>query len=77
MRIAGHSHSPLFRDETNEDAGALLKAGAIDAEMYARMINTPNLNAIIHSLRKRRKQQQQMVQQHPELLMHQGGKKHK
>jgi hypothetical protein len=75
IRISGHSHSPLFRDDAHEDATALMKAKAIDEEMYARMINPPNLNAIVHAIKKRRKQQAKIAREHPELIAHQGGRK--
>jgi hypothetical protein len=51
LRIAGHSHSPLFADDTKEMAGALFKAQAIDQEMLVRMLNPPNKENIIHRLR--------------------------
>jgi hypothetical protein len=53
IRVAGHSHSPLFQDESKEQAAALFKALAIDREMLVRMLNPPNADAIIHKLRKR------------------------
>lgn len=55
LRIAGHSHSPLFVDDTREMAGALLKARAIDQEMLIRMLNPPNRDNLIHSLRVNQK----------------------
>lgn len=51
MRIAGHSHSPLFSDEARELAVLMLKARAIDREMFVKMMAPPNEAAIIHSLR--------------------------
>lgn len=53
MRVAGHSHSPLFADETKEDALVLHKANAIDREMLITMLNPPNKDELIHRLRKR------------------------
>jgi hypothetical protein len=53
VRVAGHSHSPLFADESKEQAAGLFKAQAIDREMLVRMLNPPNADAIIHKLRKR------------------------
>jgi len=55
MRIAGHSHSPLFLDESRELAAVLLKAAAIDREMFVRLINPPQRDTIITSLRAREK----------------------
>jgi hypothetical protein len=55
LRIAGHSHSPLFVDDTRETAGLLFKAQAIDSEGLVRLINPPNRDNIIHALRARNK----------------------
>jgi hypothetical protein len=53
LRIAGHSHSPLFLDESRELAGLLLKSQAIDREMYVRLLNPPQRDSILTSLRQR------------------------
>jgi hypothetical protein len=55
LSVAGHSHSPLFSDDTKELAGALFKAQAIDAEQLIRLLNPPNRNNLIHALRSRQK----------------------
>ncbi len=55
LRVAGHSHSPLFADDTKELAGALFKAQAIDQEDLIRMLNPPNRDNLIHHLRDRQK----------------------
>jgi hypothetical protein len=55
MRIAGHSHSPLFVDESRELAATMLKAQAIDREMFVRLLNPPQRDTIIASLRERAK----------------------
>jgi hypothetical protein len=55
LRIAGHSHSPLFADDTKEVAGALFKAQAIDQEALLRMLSPPNRDNLIHALRARQK----------------------
>jgi hypothetical protein len=67
LRIEGHSHSPLFGDESREIAVLLKKAGAIENEMLVRMLNPPNRDAIIHSQRTSRIKQQKMLKEHPEL----------
>lgn len=74
IRIAGHSHSPLFADETRETALTLRKLDAIDNEELIRALNPPNADALIHSLRSRQKAKAELIQQHPELLAHEGGK---
>jgi hypothetical protein len=43
----------LFADDSKDLAAALFKSQAIDREMYVRMLNPPNADAIIHKLRKR------------------------
>lgn len=53
MRIAGHSHSPLFMDDTREMAALLFKAKAIDREMLIRVLNPPGKDDMIHQLRAR------------------------
>ena len=67
IRVAGHSQSPLFADDSKDLAAALFKSQAIDREMYVRMLNPPNADAIIHKLRKRvvaeKQEQQQQAQQ--------------
>lgn len=55
LRIAGHSHSPLFADESKEMAALLFKAQAIDQEGLLRMLNPPNRDNLIHALRARQK----------------------
>ncbi len=77
IRIEGHSHSPLFGDESREIAVLMKKANAISNELFVRMLNPPNRDAIIHELRQQARQQKRMMQQHPELLQQQlaGGRK--
>jgi hypothetical protein len=60
LRVAGHSHSPLFADDTKEMAGGLFKAQAIDQEGLLRLINPPNRDNLIHALRQRQKRQAAM-----------------
>jgi len=55
LRISGHSHSPLFVDDTKEVAAILMKFQAVDQEMFVRMLNPPGRDNIIHSLRARQK----------------------
>jgi hypothetical protein len=58
IRVAGHSHSPLFADESKDQALLLHKVHAIDREMLIRMLNPPNADALIHRLRKMVKAEQ-------------------
>jgi hypothetical protein len=53
LRIAGHSHSPLFADESRELAQGLFKDQAIDREMLVRLMHPPERDVIISRLRKR------------------------
>ena len=55
MRIDGHSHSPLFADDTKELAGFLTKANLADGEQVLRLLNPPNRNALIRSWRDAQK----------------------
>jgi hypothetical protein len=55
LSIAGHSHSPLFAEDSRELATLLKKANAIDNEAFIRMLNPPNRNNLIHAERARQK----------------------
>jgi hypothetical protein len=63
LSVAGHSHSPLFSDDTKELAAGLFKMQAIDQEALLRMLNPPNRNNLIHALRQRQKKQAQAAAQ--------------
>jgi hypothetical protein len=73
LRIAGHSHSPLFADEARELAAILLKAQSIDREMFVRLMSPPQEDTIISALRERIKVEQQIAARNPELLAKAGG----
>jgi hypothetical protein len=62
MRIAGHSHSPLFADESRELAALLLKARAIDREMFIRMLNPPGAESMLTDLKKMMLQEAKQAQ---------------
>jgi hypothetical protein len=62
MRVAGHSHSPLFADDSREQAAGLFKGGCIDREMLLRTLNPPGVDGMIHALRKRVKAETQQAQ---------------
>lgn len=63
LRIAGHSHSPLFADDTKELAALLFKTQAIDQEMLIRMLSPPNKDNAIHALRANQKKKAAAAQQ--------------
>jgi hypothetical protein len=75
MRIEGHSHSPLFGDESRELAMLMKKAGAINNELFVRMLNPPNRDNILHSQRLEARRRAKMMKEHPELLQMQGKRK--
>lgn len=77
MRIAAHSHSPLFADQSRVDAQILIKAQAIDRENFLRMMKPPGETNLVHSLRERVKAEQQMAAQNPALLQGPGSTKGK
>jgi len=60
VRVAGHSQSPLFQDDTKEVAAALFKASAIDKESLLKIMNPPNVEALIHKLKEREAREAQM-----------------
>ena len=66
LRVAGHSHSPLFVDDTRELAAALFKAQAIDREQLLRLLNPPNRDAMIHALRSRMAKEAQQRAMNPQ-----------
>ena len=68
LRIAGHSHSPLFADDARELAALLLKAAAIDREMFVRLLSPPQEDTIIAALRERVKAEQALAARNPEAL---------
>jgi len=55
MRIAGHSHSPLFADDTKELAAFLTKAQLADGENVLRLLNPPGRDQLIRSWRETQK----------------------
>ena len=59
LRVAGHSHSPLFSDDSKELAGFLFKSQSIDQEGLLRLLNPPDRDNLIHSLRMKQKKQAQ------------------
>jgi hypothetical protein len=59
IRVAGHSHSPLFADESKEQAAGLFKGQAIDREDLLRMLNPPDVDHLIWKLRRRVKAEAQ------------------
>jgi hypothetical protein len=63
LRISGHSHSPLFADDSKDLAAALFKAQAIDQEGLIRMLSPPNKENLIHALRTKQKKQAQAAAQ--------------
>jgi hypothetical protein len=79
MRVDGHSHSPLFGDESRELAVIYRKFGTIDDEDFIRMTNPPSRDTLLHSLRKRQRAKKKMLAQNPQaaskMLAGGGGKK--
>lgn len=53
VRIAGHSHSPLFHDETKEELLVMMKAGAITPMELIDGFNPPNAAELKYKLGKR------------------------
>jgi hypothetical protein len=74
LRIAGHSHSPLFADEARELAALLLKAQSIDREMFVRLLSPPQEDTIISALRERIKVESAIAARNPEALTKGRGK---
>ena len=73
LRIAGHSHSPLFADEARELAALLFKAQAIDREMLVRLLSPPQEDSIISALRERVKVEALQAQLNPPGAQRPGG----
>lgn len=66
MKVAGHSHSPLFTMETKELAEILFKAQAIDQEWLIRLLNPPEKANLLHSLKRRQEAAAKEKALHPE-----------
>ena len=73
IKVAGHSHSPLFTMETRELASILYKAQAIDREWLLRMLNPAELDNLLHALKLREIAEAKQKQ----LEMQQGQHEHK
>jgi hypothetical protein len=65
MRISGHGFSPLFVNESRELALLLKRAGAIDNEMLTRMLQPPNMDAIIHAQKAAQRKERQLIMSLP------------
>jgi hypothetical protein len=63
IRVAGHSHSPLFTAETSELAQILFKAQAIDQEWLIRSLRPPREANLLHALRRRRDAQAKLAKE--------------
>lgn len=63
IRIDGHSHSPLFSDESEGMAVLLKRSQAIDNEDFIRMLNPPSRDNLLHALAKRDRNQKKMMKQ--------------
>jgi hypothetical protein len=61
LHIDGHSHSPLFMDDSREMAALLFKAQAVDQEGLIRLLKPPQQNNLIHALRQRQARQAAMA----------------
>jgi hypothetical protein len=75
LRVAGHSHSPLFSDDTRELAAGLFKAQAIDQEWLIRLMNPPDKENLIHALRSRQKKQAEAAMKRAQMGLPQPGAK--
>jgi hypothetical protein len=51
MTVSGHSHSPLFADETKQAADDLMKTKSIDRESFLKMRNPPALETLLERLK--------------------------
>jgi hypothetical protein len=65
IRITGHGYSPLFVHEARELAALLKRSGAIDNEMFTRMLQPPNLDAIIHAQKAAQRKERQLLMSLP------------
>lgn len=65
IRISGHGFSPLFVHESRELALLLKRAGAIDNEMLTRMLQPPNMDAIIHAQKATQRKERQLIMSLP------------
>lgn len=75
VTVDSHSSSPAFSHEARELAFALAKAGAVGPEALVELVHPPHESSLIGDIERREQQKAALVAQHPELLLHQGGKK--
>ncbi len=75
LKVAGHSHSPLFADDSKELAALLFKAQAIDQENLIRLLNPPNRDNLIHGLRAKQKRAAQAALKRQQMGMPEPGAK--
>jgi hypothetical protein len=66
MRVAGHSHSPLFTSDSQELAATLFKAQAIDQQWLIRMLRPPMEANLLHALKQRKAAAAKAQQQNPQ-----------
>ena len=77
LRVAGHSHSPLFADDSKELAGFLFKTQSIDQEGLLRLLNPPDRDNLIHNLRAKQKKQAQAAAMRQKMGIPEPGQKPK
>ncbi len=75
VTVDSHSSSPAFSMESRELAFALAKAGAVGPEQLVELTHPPHESSIITDIERREAQKAEMIRQHPELLLHEGGKR--
>jgi hypothetical protein len=52
VTVSGHTHSPLFADETHRTADELMKTKSINRKSFIKMLNPPNQAQILEDLKK-------------------------
>lgn len=77
VKVDSHSASPAFSHESEQKVLALAKLGALDAEQVVERLHPGDEDQVIASLEAKKAAEAELVKQHPELLLHQGGKKKK
>jgi hypothetical protein len=65
VHVDGHSHSPLFADETKQMAFALYGESAIDKESLLRLVAPPGLQNLLERVRKMEQLRAQQMAMNP------------
>jgi len=74
VTVDSHSSSPIFAQEARGLIFDLVKIGAMDPSEAVEHLHPSGEDEIVADIERREIQKAQLIREHPELLLHQGGK---